>query len=169
MRERNVPARLNLVGPWADPNYERAIRRQIEEAGLAPYVNITGQVSRRELYRHYAEASVFCLLSRCESFGIPALEAQLFGTPGVVSDGCAMPEVCGPGAISVSPDDAARAAEALAAILQDSRTHADLAAAGVDNASRFRWSECSRPLFRIFELSPSEIDSAHAAIGANSI
>ncbi|MGP0075666.1 MAG: glycosyltransferase family 4 protein [Bryobacteraceae bacterium] len=158
LRRRNVPATLYLVGPWADADYERAIRRQIDDAGLTPHVTITGGVPREELYRQYAEATVFCLLSRCESFGIPALEAELFGTPAVISDGCAMPEVCGAGALSIPADDSGAAADALAVVLEDSRRRRDLAAAAVENASRFRWSECSRPLFRIFDLSLERVN-----------
>lgn len=152
LRERNLPVSLQLVGPWSDANYERVIRAQITECGLAPHVSITGGVSRDELYRQYAEATVFCLLSRCESFGIPALEAQLFGTPAVVSEGCAMPEICGTGAIAVRPDDAIQAADALMELLENSVRRKEMAQAAIDNASAFRWSQCSLPLQRIFDL-----------------
>ena len=152
LRQRKVPATLNLVGPWSDANYERRIRRQIEDRGLASCVTITGAVTRNELYRQYAEAAVFCLLSRCESFGIPALEAQLFGTPAVVGNSSAMPEICGAGAIGVSPDNAAEAADRLATLLENPSQRQDMAKAAIENASRFRWSECSKPLFRMFDL-----------------
>jgi glycosyltransferase involved in cell wall biosynthesis len=158
LHEWKVPATLNLVGPWPDASYERAICERIDQAGLAPHVTITGQVSRAELYRQYARASVFCLLSRCESFGIPALEAQLFGTPSVISNDCAMPEICGCGALSVPPDDPALAARALALVLQDAPRRRELTVAAVENASRFRWSECSRPLFRMFDLTPDHLN-----------
>jgi glycosyltransferase involved in cell wall biosynthesis len=161
LRQRKIPASLNLVGPWGDSNYEQAIRRQIDRSGLAAFVEFTGAVAREELYRQYAEATVFCLLSRCESFGIPALEAQLFGTPAVISNSSAMPEICGSGAISVSPDDAAQAADCLAALLENPAQNQDLANAAVENASRFRWSNCSRPLFRMFELAHDGRNTSH--------
>ena len=152
LRERKLPANLYLVGPWSVASYERFIRDRIDEYGLAPYITITGGVSRDELYRQYAEASVFCLLSRCESFGIPALEAQLFGTPAVLSHGCAMPEICGPGAIAVPPDDPTQAADALSELLDDSRRRNEMAQAAIENAASFRWSRCSLPLRKIFEI-----------------
>ena len=152
LRRGGVPATLNIVGPWADSAYELAIREKVASEGLANQIRITGGVTRSELYQQYAEASVFCLLSRCESFGIPALEAQLFGTPVVVSEGCAMPEICGAGAIAVPPDDATRAATALAKLLEDSNYRREMALAALENAARFRWNTCSLPLRRIFEL-----------------
>jgi glycosyltransferase involved in cell wall biosynthesis len=153
LRRGGVPATLNIVGPWADAAYEQAIREKVAIERLANHVHITGGVTRSELYEQYAEAAVFCLLSRCESFGIPALEAQLFGTPAVVSDGCAMPEICGAGSVAVPAGDATRAATALAGLLEDSNYRHEMAQAALDNATRFRWNTCSFPLRRIFELS----------------
>src|SRR5690606_20921858 len=71
LRGRGVDARLSLVGPWSDAGYRAAIERRIDERGLATVVEITGGVSDEDLMRHYRRARVFCLLSRCESFGIP--------------------------------------------------------------------------------------------------
>ncbi|NCD23451.1 MAG: glycosyltransferase, partial [Spartobacteria bacterium] len=74
-------ARLVFAGSWPDPAYERKIRALVAELGLRNAVQFTGFVEREALDRLYAESRVFCLMSRCESFGIPAIEAQLFGTP----------------------------------------------------------------------------------------
>ncbi|MBI3862558.1 MAG: glycosyltransferase [Planctomycetia bacterium] len=152
VRGRKIPAKLNIVGPWSDPAYERRIRQKVSELDLDESVCITGRVPREELYRQYSEAAVFCLLSRCESFGIPALEAQLFGAPAVISDACAMPEICGAGALGVPADDVERAAGALVELLDDERRWNELSERAVENASRFRWPECSRPLLRMFDL-----------------
>ncbi len=105
MRADGIDAQLRLVGPWPEAAYETEMRELIQRLGLQEAVEITGQVSREELHRHYAEARVFTLMSQCESFGIPAAEAQAFATPTVVSTGCAMPEVCGPGGVAGPPGD----------------------------------------------------------------
>jgi glycosyltransferase involved in cell wall biosynthesis len=145
-------ARLRLVGPWPDPDYEKLIRQKIAESRLEPFVTVTGRVSKEELYRHYAEAWVFCLMSRCESFGIPAVEAQAFGTPVVGALGCAMPEVCGAGGEYASPCDSAKTAELLGRLLEDSDHWKTIAARARENAARFRWELCSQPLLRMFSL-----------------
>ena len=143
---------LKLVGPWPVPQYEAQIRALISRLNLDRHVEITGCVSREVLHQSYAEATVFCLLSRCESFGIPALEAQIFGTPAVLSEGCAMPEVCGDGATSVPADDPQRAADALVDVFEKSTWRRELSQAALENSARFRWSECSTPLRRMFEI-----------------
>jgi len=86
-----IPARLLLVGRWADRRYEARIRELVDELALWDDVEFKGHVSRRELHVHYAESEAFCLMSKCESFGIPAVEAQAFGTPVVSSNRCAIP------------------------------------------------------------------------------
>lgn len=151
LRKRGEAVRLTLAGPWPDPAYERFIQQHIRRTGLNESVRILGRVPREALHRLYARARVFCLLSRCESFGIPALEAQAFGTPGVLTSPGAMPEVCGAGCVPVSADDPLATAAVLGRLLSDDGHWSNLSEAARTNAERFHWSECSRPLMRMFE------------------
>ena len=150
VRARRAEARHVLAGSWPDAAYERKIRALIEELGLREAVEFAGFVSRAQLDGLYAAARVFCLMSRCESFGIPAIEAQLFGTPVVSSSVCAIPEICGEGGFFRDPDDVAGIAAALRTLIEDEaewRKRSDLARS---NAARFAWSRCSQPLVDLF-------------------
>jgi len=142
---------LHLVGSWPDSMYEKKMLRLIADLGLGEQVQMHGFVCREELDRLYAEAQVFCLMSRCESFGIPAIEAQLFGTPVVCSTACAVPEVCGDGGLFCDPDDISGIAEALQTLLYDSNVWENYSEKARRNACRFQWVECSRPLAELFE------------------
>lgn len=146
LRRRGIEAQLRLVGPWPDSSYERLVRSEICRLKLGDHVTITGQVSREQLHREYAEATVFCLMSRCESFGIPAVEAQAFGTPVVGSDVCAMPEICGDGGRFAPAGDALATTDLLEPLLTNPTHWNTLSQAAVSNADRFRWSLCSAPL-----------------------
>jgi glycosyltransferase involved in cell wall biosynthesis len=146
LRRQGVDATLSIVGPWADASYEQQIRRQIEALDLARHATICGKVSRQQLHAHYARARVFCLLSRCESFGIPAVEAQAFGTPCVVADCGAPPEIAGPGGVVVPQGAVEAAAQALARLVTDEAWWQNRSAAARINVQRFRWEACSRPL-----------------------
>ena len=142
-------ARLVLAGSWPDPAYERNIRGLVAALGLETAVEFAGFVARERLDRLYAESRVFCLMSRCESFGIPAIEAQLFGTPVVSSTVCAIPEICGAGGLFRDPDDASAVAAALRTLLADAAEWQRLSDAARANAARYSWSECSRPLIEL--------------------
>ena len=142
-------AHLVLAGSWPDPAYERKIRGLVDALGLGAAVEFAGFVARERLDRLYAESRAFCLMSRCESFGIPAIEAQSFGTPVVSSTVCAIPEICGAGGLFREPDDVAGVAAALRTLLADAAEWQRLSDAARANAARFAWSECSRPLVEL--------------------
>jgi glycosyltransferase involved in cell wall biosynthesis len=146
LHRRGVAARLALVGPWSDAGYRAAIERRVREHGLDAFVTVTGGVDEASLVEHYRRARAFALLSRCESFGIPSVEAQVFGTPTVVANACAQPEVAGPGGVVAPVGDAERTADALAALLTDERAWERASVAAIANAERFRWNRVSTPL-----------------------
>ena len=146
VRSTHPAARLVFAGSWPDPAYEGKIRELVAAFDLGSAVEFAGFVARERLDRLYAESRVFCLMSRCESFGIPAIEAQLFGTPVVSSTVCAIPEICGAGGLFRDPDDVAGTAAALRTLLEDDAGWKRFSAAARTNAARFSWNECSRPL-----------------------
>lgn len=146
-----LPLELDIVGPWSDAGYEQATRRLAKDLGLNGAVRITGAVDRERLHRFYAEASLFCLMSRAESFGIPALEAQAFGTPVLSSNSCAAPEICGDGGMYASPGDVDRVAELMGEIVTDRAAWGTLSQAARVNAGRFHWRDCSRPILSMFD------------------
>jgi glycosyltransferase involved in cell wall biosynthesis len=146
LHQRGTKARLALVGPWSDPGYRQTIEAQAARLGLSAFVEITGAVDQATLMAHYRRARVFCLLSRCESFGIPAVEAQAFGTPSVVANASAAPEVAGPGGRVVAAGDILAAADALGALLVDQQQWESASAAALINVERFRWQRVSQPM-----------------------
>lgn len=159
-------ARLVLAGNWPDKTYERKIRRLISDHGLDNAVEIPGFVSRDRLNQLYAESRVFCLMSRCESFGIPAIEAQLFGTPVVSSTVCAIPEICGLGGVFYDPDDVSGVADALQRLLTDEAEWQRLSAAARTNARQYVWEHCSVPLVALVRsFCVTSLPTAYSATG----
>jgi len=146
LHSRGVDARLALVGPWSDAAYRASIEARIARLGLASAVEIAGKVTDDVLMDHYRRARVFCLLSRCESFGIPAVEAQVFGTPCVVANVCAPPEIAGPGGAVVPAGAIALAADALQPLLSDADAWGAASSRALQNAERFRWERLSGPI-----------------------
>lgn len=140
---------LTLVGGWPDSRYRNAIERLIGVKGLTTRVRITGYLGRPELLREYASARVFALFSKCESFGIPGLEAQAFGTPVVCSEAGAMPEVYGKGALTVPVGDVVASAGALSRVLGDEVIWQRLSDEARLNAGRFKESELGPSIVRV--------------------
>lgn len=150
LRQRGIEASLNLVGPWPDSDYEQKVRRLITTLRLEQAVTVTGKVSVDELHDHYASARVFCLMSQCESFGIPAVEAQAFGTPVVGSSTCAMEEIGGAGGVYGPPGDPSVTADLLQRLLTDQNYWQHLSEHAVMNSQNYQWQQCSAPLLQMF-------------------
>lgn len=152
LRHRGVRAQLRLVGSWPHRDYERLVRQEITRLQLEHQVTIVGEVSVEQLQHEYASARVFALMSRCESFGIPAVEAQTFGTPVVGATGCAMPEIGGEGGVFGHPGDPVTTADLLEPLLSDDTAWKMLSQRAVANASRYHWPECSHPLVNALKI-----------------
>jgi glycosyltransferase involved in cell wall biosynthesis len=93
-----------------------------------------GDVSRADLAREYNHATVFCLPSVQEGFGIVLLEAMAAGKPIVASRAAAIPETA-PHAVLVEPDNA----EALAAGIESVYDSAELRT--TQSVTGTRWVE----------------------------
>jgi glycosyltransferase involved in cell wall biosynthesis len=143
--------RLVLAGGWPDPAYRSEIDAVIDALDLSDRVSILGHVTREKLMELYASSAVFCLMSQCESFGIPSAEAQAFATPVVTSDCCAMPEVCGEGGLVAPPGDVDQVADALHRLLSDRSVWNKASLAALENSQRFDWDEQAGILFGLLE------------------
>jgi glycosyltransferase involved in cell wall biosynthesis len=81
-------------------------------------------------------------LSRYESFGIPAAEAMAAGTPAIVSQNGALPEVVGQAGLVIDADDPAAVADAITAVADDRSWRADRIARGRERAKELTWDRC---------------------------
>lgn len=86
-----------------------------------PRVEVVGKVPRERVGEYLARATVCCLPSRIEPFGIAPIEAALQGVPSVVSDIGALPEIVRDGETGrvVPVDDVDALAAALFQLLSD--------------------------------------------------
>jgi glycosyltransferase involved in cell wall biosynthesis len=159
LRARGLPVMLDLIGAWPDARYRQAVETRIAASGLREVVRLRGHVAPDELHTAYAQARVFSLLSRCESFGFPAVEAQAFGTPTVCSRCCAMPEVQGEGGLHPAVDNPLEAADALERLLTDDMEWARRSQLARANADRFHWRLCSSKLLEVMNAMEADLSS----------
>jgi glycogen(starch) synthase len=140
---RDNPARdtlLCLVGPEGGMGNE--LRQLAKQMGLAEHVVFCDEIPHSDLHVYYKAASVFCLPSRAEPFGIVLLEAGAFRCPVIATSAGGVPEILtdGVNARLVPPGDPAALAAQLDTLLRD-RTECDrLSAALFDHVqTHFTW------------------------------
>jgi len=113
-------------------------------------VRVLGFVPEEKLRALYAGASVFCLPSLREGFGLPVLEAMAQATPVVTSASGATAEAAGDAALLVDPRDVGALADALVSVLDDPDQAAHLAAASRRRAAEMPWSKTASRLADVF-------------------
>jgi len=152
-RER-IPHRLVVVGrkAWL---YADVFAR-VRELDLETQVHFTGSVPDADLPALYSGADALVYPSLGEGFGLPPLEAMRCGTPVVVSNRPALPEILGDAAIMVDPAQPADIARGTLAVLRDAGVRGGLVARGLERARRYRWEETARRTLAVFE----EVSSA---------
>jgi glycosyltransferase involved in cell wall biosynthesis len=131
----DLDVRLVIVGP--------ANRRALsgaEAESLSGKVVWTGYVPESDLPAFYSGAGVLAFPSLYEGFGLPAVEAMRCAVPVVAGCAGSLPEVIGDAGILVDPTDVVGLAEALAKVLTDSATRAELIERGSARARGFTWS-----------------------------
>lgn len=102
-------------------------------------VRFLGYVEDEVLAGLYANAALLVLPSQDEGFGLPALEAMASGTPVIVSDGGALPEVVGEAGIVFHLSDLTGLNNALRECLSNTGLRAALREKGLRRAKKFSW------------------------------
>ena len=145
-------ARLVLAGPppdLADPALVAVL--DAHAATLAdPRVVDVGAVSDTEREDAYAAATVFCVPSDAEAFGLVYLEAWRYGVPVVALRIPTLVELIdGVGGL-LTEDDPGALADALARLLTDGALRARLGAAGAARAATATWAHAAERLLHVY-------------------
>jgi glycosyltransferase involved in cell wall biosynthesis len=154
-----LPHVLAIAG---GPASDRPDSSDLERAAVAELEGAPGRVVRfsspndAELAGLMAEADAFCLPSLYEGFGLTVLEAMACGTPVVVSDRGALPEVVGDAGLVVPPT-AGAVADALIRVLEDRSLADRLEADGVSRARQFTWSRTAAGWLNVLQQAANDV------------
>ncbi len=148
-RSRHPALRLRLTGPWSRRRLA-ALRARVDDAGLAPRVDLLGHVSSRDLAALRAGAVAVAVPSRSEGFGLPVLEAMAAGVPVVCSTAPALVEVSGGACPAVDPGDPGAWADALDTLADGGGARARAVRDGRARAAQFTWKATAEGLADVY-------------------
>lgn len=152
LRDRLVVA---VVGGASGSGLERpsALSDLSTSLGLDDVIRFVPTVSQSELADWYAAASVVCVPSYNESFGLVAIEAQACGTPVVAARVGGLPTAVSDGVSGVLVDghDPADYASALHPLLVDAEHREAMSAKAVHYAESFGWDVTADRTLDVYE------------------
>jgi len=139
--------KLTVIGkPREGPTKQLA-----KELGVTDKIKYIHGLTHEEMGEAYCSAAIAVTPSLYEGFGFPAAEAMASGTPVVVTDGGALPEVVGDAGVIVPRANADALAEAIAGLLDDDPRREALGMKGYDRASElYHWDRVAERYETVF-------------------
>lgn len=148
---REVAQAPPLVLAGAQRGEFRKIAREVTRRGLESRVLFPGFIRDDDLAAVYSAARLFVFPSLYEGFGLPPLEAMACGTPCVVSNSSALPEVTGRAAMMFNPTSTEQFVECVARVLQDEDLEGRLRREGLRQAGLFTWDRAAAETVAVYE------------------
>lgn len=125
------------------------MRNGIED--IRKMIVIPGYIVNSDLPNIYNNAFAFLYPSLRESFGIPLLEAMACGTPVITSNTSSMPEIGGPYAILINPENPDEIADMMLRLEKDDDLYRQQEKVGIDRAKLFSWKQTAESLLELYQ------------------
>src|SRR5215471_3404194 len=144
LRLLDAYARLHSAGPAPqlvivgrrDFGFQQ-LQEKIHTLKLADRVILPGYVAAADLPVFYNAAELFIFPSLFEGFGLPVLESMASGVPTITSQGSALEEVAGDGALIIDPNDARAMTTAMESLLSNVELRRELITRGLHRSAQF--------------------------------
>jgi glycosyltransferase involved in cell wall biosynthesis len=126
------------------------VTQLVQELSLESHVRFLGKVTPEELLALYNSAQMLVHPAFYEGFGLPPLEAMACGTPVVVSNTSALPEIVGDAALLVEPSDIDSLTVSMWRLLSDAELRQQLTEKGLKRARLFSWRKAAEETLSIY-------------------
>lgn len=127
------------------------IKKIAENYKILDQIVFTGFITTEELANLVTAAEAMLYPSRYEGFGIPVLESMSSGTPIVISNRGALPEVGGDAAPSFEPTDYQGMAESLSKIITNQVYRKNLIKKGYQNIKKYSWDKMVKETYNLYK------------------
>lgn len=145
-------AHLHIVG---DGSLRQSLEARVKDLIRTGRITFLGYVSPLSIHKEYAEASVFCALSRSEALGNVFLEAQAAGCAVIATNVGGIPDIVKneETGLLVPPHDPDAAATAIDRVLTDAKLASKLQKNGSAHAASYDWKEIARRYSNVYQES----------------
>ena len=124
--------------------------RIARELGIEQHIITPGWILEEDRPLLYAAATVFVFPSRYEGFGLPVLEAMACATPVVTTNASSIPELAGPAAFQLDPNDTKHMAAPIIRLCTEEEAVDELVERGLEQASKFTWQKTAEATLQAY-------------------
>lgn len=149
LKKQGSPLHCVLVGK---PDYFYKRLQQFAWAkNVDDRVHFIGFVPDQDLPILYREAFAYVFASRYEGFGLPPLEAMLYGAPVISARTSCLPEVLGEAALYFEQDDISGILHHIQQLEQNPALRAQLIQLGHHQVRRYSWQRMAKQTLALYE------------------
>lgn len=128
------------------------IMKLANESTYADRIVFTGYLDDVSLWSLLCRATALCYISSWEGFGVPLLDAMHAETAIICSNTTSLPEVAGPAALLVDPQDPLQVAEAMYDLSSQPGLRKKLVEEGRIRKLKFSWLNTSKNIYNICKI-----------------
>ena len=122
-----------------------------DKLGIGDKVILTDWITDGQLKWAMQHTKAYIYASLSEGFGLPPLEAMLYGAPVVSSNATCMPEVLGDAVHYFNPTDVHDMATKIAEVLDDPVLREELIEKGAKQVKKYSWKHMAEQTLVVFE------------------
>lgn len=141
---------LILPGKMKD-QFKRDFAIWVEDSPVKDSIYAPGFVTDEELKWLFENAECYALPALSEGFGIPGLEAMLYGCPLVSSNATCLPEVYGDAAHYFDPEDIEDMAKKISEVVGDKKLQKQLAEKGNKQLKKYSWKKMAEQTLGVYQ------------------
>ncbi|MBR4191717.1 MAG: glycosyltransferase, partial [Prevotella sp.] len=134
-----------------DEQYLNYIIERNKIENIRDMIVMPGYIENQDLPYIYNNAFAFLYPALRESFGIPLLEAMACGTPVITSNTSSMPEIGGPNAILINPENPDEITDMMIKLETDNDFYSRQEEIGLHQAAMFSWRQTAENLLNLYE------------------
>ncbi len=141
---------LKLVLAGKKDSLMEGLEKYADQKGISGVV-FPGFVSDAQWRWMFENCSAYVFPSLSEGFGLPGLEAMLYGAPVVSSSATCLPEIYGQAALYFDPENVDDMAAKLKQVLENESLRQELIKKGKKQAAKYSWAKMAAQTYDVYK------------------
>lgn len=121
-------------------------------------IDFLGFVADEQLAWLYSNARAYVFPSFMEGFGLPGLEAMLYGAPVAASNASCIPEILGDAAVYFDPNNTDDMTQTVGRLISDEAQRQALIAKGHEQATKYSWRRMAEQILAVYNAHVPKTD-----------